>query len=54
MTDYPDLSRLVKEISARPAAARAAALPDRHNFKKELDDEALRHLYPQISAGVSD
>ncbi len=54
MTDYPNLSRLMKEINDRPAAARAVALPDRHNFKKELDDEALRHLYPQISASVSD
>ena len=54
MADYPSLSRLVNEISQRPAAVRAVALPDRHTFKKELDDEALRHLYPQISASMND
>lgn len=54
MADYPNLSRLVNEISQRPAAVRAVALPDRHTFKKELDDEALRHLYPQISASMND
>jgi len=41
----PNLKRLFDEISARPAAARAEALKERHAFKAELDDEARRHLF---------
>jgi GST-like protein len=46
---FPSLKRLVDEISARPAAARALALKDRHTFKTEMDDDARRHLFPQIA-----
>src|SRR6202521_643571 len=42
-----NLKRLVDEISARPAAARAVALNDKHGFKTEMDDEARRHMFPQ-------
>jgi GST-like protein len=42
---FPNLKRLVDEISARPAAQRAAALKDRHQFKTEMDDLARRSLY---------
>jgi len=42
-----NVKRLVDEISARPAAARAVALKDRHVFKAEMDDEARRHMFPQ-------
>jgi GST-like protein len=41
----PNLKRLFDEISARPAAARAETLKERHAFKAELDDEARRHLF---------
>ena len=41
----PNLKRLVDEVGARPAAARALALKDRHAFKTELDDEARRHMF---------
>ena len=41
---FPNLKRLVDEVTARPAAARAVALKDRHAFKTELDDEATRHV----------
>ena len=37
---FPNVKRLVDEISARPAAARAIALKDKHEFKTEFDDEA--------------
>ncbi len=50
MADYPHLGRLMEEIGARPAAQRAATLKDRHRFKAEFDDDAKRHLYPQIYA----
>jgi GST-like protein len=46
---FPSLKRLVDEINARPAAARALALKDRHAFKTEMDDDARRHLFPQIA-----
>jgi GSH-dependent disulfide-bond oxidoreductase len=44
---FPNVKRLVDEISARPAAVRVAALKDRHNFKTEMDAEARRHMFPQ-------
>ena len=40
---YANVKRLVDEITARPAAARAIALKDRFTFKTEMDDEA-RHI----------
>jgi GST-like protein len=43
----PNLKRHVDELTARPAAARAMALKDKHAFKAEMDDEARRHLFPQ-------
>ena len=50
MEAYPNLQRLVNEVDERPAAKRAVALKDQHKFKVEFDDEAMRHLYPQIYA----
>ena len=44
----PNVKRLLDEINARPAAARAEALKDRHTFKTEMDDDARRHLFPQV------
>ena len=41
----PNLKRLVDEISARPAAQRAATLKDRHPFKTEMDEEARRNMF---------
>jgi GST-like protein len=43
---FPSLKRLTDEISARPAAQRAAALKDRHAFKADMDDEARRFMFP--------
>jgi GSH-dependent disulfide-bond oxidoreductase len=40
---YKNVKRLVDEISARPAAARAIALKDKFTFKAEMDEEA-RHI----------
>ena len=40
---FANVKRLVDEISARPAAARAIALKDKFTFKAEMDDEA-RHI----------
>jgi GST-like protein len=44
---FPNVKRLFDEISARPAAARANALKDKHAFKAEVDEDARRHLFPQ-------
>ena len=41
----PNLKRLLDTIDARPAAARALALKDRHSFKAEFDDEAKRYMF---------
>jgi GST-like protein len=45
--DMPNLSRLVNEINARPAAGRAKALKDRHIFRTDMDDEARGYMFPQ-------
>lgn len=50
LRDFPALGRLIAEIDARPAAQAARELPKRHPFKQEMDDAAMRHLYPQIFA----
>lgn len=42
---FPNLKRLVDEISARPAATRAVALKDKYKFKTEMDDEARRAMF---------
>jgi GST-like protein len=50
---FPHVKRLVDEISARPAAARALALKDKFVFKTEMDEEArhimFRHLKPKAA-----
>jgi GST-like protein len=50
---FPNLKRLVDEITARPAAQRAAALKDRHKFKTEMDDEARKALFRHMSERVA-
>ena len=47
LLNWPNVKRLVDEINARPAAARALALKDKHAFKAEMDDDARRYLFPQ-------
>ena len=44
---YPHVKRLLDEINARPAAARAEALRRQHAFKAEMDEEAQRNWFPQ-------
>ncbi len=43
--EYPNVKRLLDAVSARPAAARAIALKDRHSFKTEFDEEARRNMF---------
>ena len=44
----PNVKRLVDEISARPAAAKAVALKDKFTFKTEMDDEARSHMFRHL------
>jgi len=50
---FPNLKRLVDEISARPAAQRAVALKDKHKFKTEMDDEARRAMFRHMTEKVA-
>ena len=50
---FPHLKKLIDEISARPAAARALAIKDKHTFKAEFDEEAkkamFRHMHEKVA-----
>ncbi len=46
---YPNVKRLVDEISARPAAAKAIALKDNFKFKVEMDDEARANMFKHLA-----
>jgi GST-like protein len=50
---FPNLKRLVDEISARPAAAKAVALKDKHKFKTDMDEEALHTMFPHMKVKVA-
>jgi GST-like protein len=50
---FPNLKRLVDEISARPAAVRASAIKDKHKFKTEFDDEAKKAMFGHMSVKVA-
>jgi GST-like protein len=44
---FPEVKRWFESIDARPAAARARAVGSDIAFKKDMDEEALRALFPQ-------
>jgi len=50
---FPNLKRLVDEISARPAALRVGALKERHAFKTEMDAEARRAMFPSMAEAAT-
>jgi GSH-dependent disulfide-bond oxidoreductase len=43
---YPNIGHWFKAIEARPAMAHARAVGKRHAFKKEVDEETKRALFP--------
>ncbi|HTW73213.1 MAG TPA: glutathione S-transferase C-terminal domain-containing protein [Acetobacteraceae bacterium] len=43
---YPNLKRLFQTVDARPAVARARAVGKDHEFKKVVDEESKRALFP--------
>ncbi len=51
-TTLPNVKRLLDTVNARPAAARAEAVKERHSYKAELDAEARKHLFPHIKTAA--
>ena len=49
----PNLKRLVDEVGARPAAAKAIALKDRFKFKAEMDDAARATMFKHLATKVA-
>jgi GSH-dependent disulfide-bond oxidoreductase len=43
---YPNIKRWFAAIDARPAVVRARAVGTDHAFKKEVDEETRRALFP--------
>ena len=50
---FPNLKRLVDEINARPAVARANAMKDKHKFKTEFDEEARKAMFKHMDVKVA-
>jgi GST-like protein len=48
MAKFANVKKLVDEISARPAAAKAIALKDSFKFKAEMDDEARGNMFKHL------
>ena len=46
LSPFPNLERWFKAIDARPAVAKARAVGKEHAFKKEVDEETRRALFP--------
>jgi GST-like protein len=46
-SSYPNVKRLTDELSARPAAQRAAALATKYTFKQDMDEQARQAMFPQ-------
>ncbi|MEH2482284.1 glutathione S-transferase [Nitrobacteraceae bacterium AZCC 2146] len=45
---FPNVARLVREISSRPAAERALSVLKAHEFKTEIDGETRSHMYQHL------
>ena len=47
---FSNIKALMTELDARPAAHRVRDLIASHEFRTEMDETAMRNLYPQIFA----
>jgi GST-like protein len=47
------VKRHLDEISARPAAARALAIKDKHAFKTDMDEAARLAMFPHLGKKVA-
>ena len=50
---FPNVKRLTDEISARPAAVKAAALKDKFKWKAEMDDAARGNMFKHLKVKVA-
>jgi GSH-dependent disulfide-bond oxidoreductase len=50
---YPNVKRLLDEVTARPAATRALALKDKFTFKAEMDEEARHIMFGHLKTKVA-
>jgi len=50
---YKNVKRLVDEITARPAAAKAIALKDKFTFKAEMDEEAKNFMFGHLKVQIA-
>jgi len=50
---FGNVKRLVDEISARPAAARAVTLKDKFTFKADMDEEARNFMFGHLKTKVA-
>ena len=46
LTAFPNIRRWFHSINDRPAVAKARAVGSSHAFKKEVDEETRRALFP--------
>lgn len=47
LSDYPHVQAWFDKVDARPAAERAKALATKFEFKQEIDEVAMRAMFPQ-------
>ena len=47
LADYPNVAAWFDRVNARPAVERANALATKFDFKKEMDEESMRAMFPQ-------
>ena len=45
--DYPNVTRFMDEMAARPAVGRAIEMKVKHAFKADVDEETRQALFPQ-------
>ena len=53
MAGYPNVKRHLDMVGARPAAARALALKDKHAFKADMDEAAKLAMFPHLGKKVA-